>query len=146
MNPIVIGAIIGGIAGLVGVVIIYTAKDSRFKKIISSVKEPIEYAALYHYASFKRFRSSLKFFDSYGALYLIGKTVYYKVKPNEAPITFDMTVCSVQQEADWRMLKWFSITTPAGEKFYFNSQKMGLFKNNSEETLRGLAAIRKKMI
>jgi len=141
MNLVVTGAIIGGITGLVGVVGIHAAKERRFKKLISSVKEPVEYAALYHYASYKRFKNSFKFFDSYGALYLIGKYVYYKTKPDEAPIHFDLNVCSVQQEPDWRMLKWFSITTPAGEKFYFNSQKMGLLKNNSDETLRGLAAI-----
>lgn len=145
MNPIVLGAIIGGVVGLVAVVVIFAAKDSRFKKVMQSVKEPVDYAALYHYASFKRFKNSMKFFDSYGALYLVGKTVYYKVKPDEAPISFDLNVCSVQQEPDWRMLKWFSITTSAGEKFYFNSQKMGLIKNNSEETLKGLAAIKAKM-
>jgi hypothetical protein len=145
MSPILTGAIIGGVVGLVAVVAIFTAKDNRFKKVMASVKEATEYAALYHYASFKRFRNSLKFFDSYGALYLIGKTVYYKAKPDEAPISFDLTVCSVQQEPDWRMMKWFSITTPAGEKYYFNSQKMGLLKNNSDETLRGFAAIKAKM-
>lgn len=146
MSPIVTGAIIGGVVGLVAVVIIFAAKDSRFKKVMASVKETPEYAALYHYASFKRYKNSLKFFDSYGALYLIGKTVYYKVKPDETPITFDLNVCSVQQEPNWRMLKWFSITTLAGEKYYFNSQKMGLWKNNSEETLRGLAAIKAKQV
>lgn len=146
MSPILTGAIIGGVVGLIGIVFIYAAKDNRFKKVISSVKESTDYSALYHYASFKRFRNSMKFFDSYGALYLIGKTVYYKVKPEEAPISFDLNVCSVQQEPDWRMLKWFSITTPAGEKFYFNSQKMGLLKNNSDETLKGLAAIKAKQV
>lgn len=144
MSPIVTGAIIGGVVGLVAVVVIFAAKDSRFKKVMASVKEPTDYAALYHYASFKRFRNSMKFFDSYGALYIIGKLVYYKTKPDEAPISFDLNVCSVQQEPDWRMLKWFSITTPAGEKFYFNSQKMGLLKNNSDETLKGFAAIKAK--
>lgn len=142
MSPIVTGAIIGGVVGLVAVVVIFAAKDGRFKKLMQSVKEPVEYAALYHYASFKRFKNSLKFFDSYGALYLVGKTIYYKIKPDEAPISFDLNVCSVQQEPDWRMLKWFSITTPAGEKHFFNSHKMGVLKSNSEETLKGLAALK----
>jgi hypothetical protein len=145
MNSFVTGAIIGGIAGLAGVLFIFNSKNNRFKKVMNSVKEPVEYSALYHYASFKRFKNSLKFFDSYGVLYLVGKMVYYKVKPDEAPIVFDLNVCSVQMEPDWRMLKWFSITTPAGEKFYFNSQKMGILKNNSDETLRGFDIIKRKM-
>ena len=145
MSAIVTGAIIGGIGGLIGVVIVFTAKEQRYKKLLKSISEPVEYSALYHYASFKRFRNSVKFFDSYGILYLIGKTVYYKTKVEETPLSFDLSVCSVQQEPDWRFLKWFSITTPAGEKFYFDSQKMGLLKNNSDETLKGLAAIKAKM-
>ena len=145
MSAFVTGAIIGGIGVLIGVVIVFTAKEQRYKKLLKSISEPVEYSALYHYASFKRFRNSVKFFDSYGILYLIGKTVYYKTKVEETPLSFDLSVCSVQQEPDWRFLKWFSITTPAGEKFYFDSQKMGLLKNNSDETLKGLAAIKAKM-
>jgi len=144
MSSIVVGAIIGGIIGLIVVVLMFFAKEQRFSKVLRSIKEPVEYAALYHYASFKRYKNSLKFFDSYGVLYLIGKTAYYKVSEMGSPISFNLDECTVQQEPDWRMLKWFSITTPAGEKFYFNSQKMGLLKNNSEETLKGLAAIKAK--
>ena len=70
--------------------------------------------------------------------------VYYKTSESGVPVAFNLDECSVQQEADWRMLKWFSITTPPGEKFYFNSNKMGIIKNNSEETLKGLAAIKAK--
>lgn len=146
MSPIWTGAIIGGIGGLIGVIAIYSAKDSRYKKIMGTIKEPIDYSGLYHYASFKRFKNSVKFFDSYGALYMIGKMVYYKSKPDQTPISFDMSVCSIQQEPDWRMLKWFSITTPAGEKFYFDSNKMGLLKSNSDETLKGFAAIKAKTV
>ena len=141
---ILTGAIIGGIIGLLVAFITYFAKEQRFNKILKTITEPMDYVALYHYASYKRYKSSFKFFDSYGALYLVGKTVNYKANPAETPVTFDMNICSVQQEADWRWLKWFSITTPAGEKFYFNSNKMGAFKNNSEETLKGFAAIKAK--
>lgn len=142
MSPIVTGAIIGGIIGVVVVVVMFFVKEQRFNKVLRSIKEPIDYAALYHYASYKRYKTSFKFFDSYGVLYLSGHTVYYKISETGKPIAFNLKECTVQQEPDWRMLKWFSITTPAGEKFYFNSQKMGLFKNNSEETLKGLAALK----
>lgn len=144
MSPIFIGVIIGGIAGVIIVIFMFSIKDMKFKKILKSIQEPVEYAALFHYASFKRYKNSMKFFDSFGVLYLIGKTVYYKTKTDETPMEFKLSECEVQTEADWRMLKWFSITRPSGEKFYFNSQKMGLFKNNSEETLKGLAVLQAK--
>lgn len=144
MSPIVTGAVIGGIIGLVVVVVMFFVKEQRFNKVLRSIKDPIDYAALYHYASYKRYKTSFKFFDSYGVLYLSEQTAYYKVSETGKPIAFNLKECTVQQEPDWRMLKWFSITTPAGEKFYFNSQKMGLFKNNSEETLKGLAALKAK--
>ena len=82
--------------------------------------------------------------DSYGVLYLVGKMVYYKTSESGVPVAFNLDECSLQQEADWRLLKWFSITTPPGEKFYFNSNKMGILKNNSDETLKGLAVIKAK--
>ena len=138
------GAIIGGIIGLIAVVVMFFVKEQRFNKVLRSIQEPIDYAALYHYASYKRYKTSFKFFDSYGVLYLSGNTAYYKISETGKPIAFNLKECTVQQEPDWRMLKWFSITTPAGEKFYFNSQKMGLFKNNSEETLKGMAALKAK--
>lgn len=139
-----IGAIIGGIVGVFVVLFMFNAKEQRFKKVMKSINQPVDYAALYHYASFKRYKQSMKFFDSYGVLYLVGKTVYYKINTTDAPIEFNLAECDVQPEEDWRMLKWFSITRPSGEKFYFNSQKMGLFKNNSEETLKGLAVLQSK--
>ena len=145
MSEIWTGAIIGGVVGLVTVVVIYFSKDQKFNKILRSIKEPVEYAAPYHYASFKRYKNSFKFFDSFGVLYLVGKTLYYKTSVTSIPFAFNLEDCSAQEEPNWRMLKWFSITTPAGEKFYFNSQKMGLFKNNSEETLKGLAIIKAKI-
>jgi len=144
MSPIIIGAIIGGVIGLIIVVFMFYAKEQRFNKVMKSIKEPVEYAALYHYASFKRYKNSLKFFDSYGVLYLIGKTVYYKVSETSTPVSFNLAECTVQQEPDWRMLKWFSITTPAGEKFYFNSQKMGFWKKNSQDTLKGPSVLKAK--
>lgn len=144
MSPVITGAIIGGIIGIIVVVLMFLAKEQRFNKVLRSIKDPIEYAALYHYATFKRYKASLKFFDSYGVLYLSGKNAHYKVSETGPPISFNLDECTVQQEPDWRMLKWFSITTPVGEKYYFNSQKMGLWKNNSEETLKGLAALKAK--
>lgn len=139
---ILAGAIVGGVIGLVVAVLIYFAKDQRFNKILRSISGTIEYAALYHYASFKRYKNSFKYFDSYGALYVVGKMAYYKTSETATPVSFDLNECSVQQEPDWRMLKWFSITTPAGEKHYFNSNKLGGFKNNSDETMKGLAFIK----
>ncbi len=140
------GAIIGGIVGLLIVVFSFFIKEQRFNKVLKSITAPsMEYAALYHYASFKRYKNSFKFFDSYGVLYLVGKTLYYKTTATATPLAFNLEECTVQQEVDWRMLKWFSITTPPGEKFYFNSHKMGMLKSNSEETLKGLAVIKAKM-
>ena len=140
------GAIIGAIIGLLVVVFSFFAKEQRFNKVLRSITDPgLEYTALYHYASSKRYKNSFKFFDSYGVLYLVGKTVYYKTSETGTPLAFNLAECTVQQEGDWKWLKWFSITTPAGEKYYFNSNKMGAFKNNSDETLKGFAAIKAKM-
>ena len=139
-----IGAIIGGIIGLLVVVITFFSKEQRFNKVLRGITVPMEYAALYHYASFKRYKNSFKFFDSYGVLYVTGKMAYYKTSETGSPLSFNLEECSVQAEPDWRMLKWFSIQTPAGEKFYFNSHKMGALKSNSEETLKGLAALKAK--
>ncbi|MEO7983810.1 MAG: hypothetical protein ABI688_06995 [Bacteroidota bacterium] len=136
------GAIIGGIIGLIVAILNFSIKEKKFKKIMKTVTVPVDYSGLYHYASFKRYKNSFKFFDSYGALYLAGNTVYYKTSETGEPLTFNLAECSVTQEADWRWLKWFSITTPAGEKYYFDSNKMGGFKNNSDETLKGLAVIK----
>lgn len=142
---ILTGAIIGGIVGLIAVVFIYFGKEQRFNKVLRSIKDPVEYAALYHYSSATRFRGSLKFFDSYGVLYVVGKMAYYKSKENAAPeLSFNLAECTIQQEPDWRMLKWFSITTADGQKYYFDSHKMGAFKNNSDETLKGLAFLQGK--
>lgn len=146
MSPILTGALIGAIGGLVGVIVVFSIKDQKYRNLLKTITDPgLEYSGPYHYASYKRFKNATKFFDSFGILYLVGKTVYFKSKPDETPMSFDLSVCSVQQEPDWRWLKWFSITTPAGEKFYFDSHKMGALKNNSDETLKGLAAIKAKM-
>lgn len=145
MSSILTGAIIGGVAGLVTVLVTYYLKDQNYKKVRQSITQPVDYIAAYHYSSFKRFKKSFKFFDSVGALYIIGKTVYYKSSKMDEPFSFNMKECTAEQEPDWRMLKWFSISTPVGEKYYFNSQKMGAFKNDSSETLRGLAAVKTAM-
>jgi hypothetical protein len=144
MSIIVVGGIIGGVIGLLTVVIMFFLKEQRYNKLLKSVKEPVDYSGLYHYASFKRFQKGTKFFDSYGILYLSGHMLYYKTNEGVAPMTFDLKECSVQMEPDWRWLKWFSVTTPAGEKFYFDSHKMGAFKNNSDETLKGYQAIKSR--
>ncbi|MEO6612729.1 MAG: hypothetical protein ABIT05_08625 [Chitinophagaceae bacterium] len=139
------GAIIGAIIGLLVVVFTFFAKEQKFNKILKTISGPMEYAALYHYASAKRYKNSFKFFDSYGVLYLAGKTLYYKTSTTESPLSFDLSTCTVQAEEDWRWLKWFSVTTATGEKYYFDSNKMGALKNNSDETMKGLAAIKAKM-
>jgi hypothetical protein len=59
-------------------------------------------------------------------------------------MTFNLAESKLQQEPNWRLLKWFSITTPTGEKHYFDSQKMGLFINNSDETVRALNLFKSK--
>jgi hypothetical protein len=140
------GAIIGAIVGLLVVVFTFFIKEQRFNKVLRSITEPnLQYTGLFHYTSASRYKKSFKFFDSYGVLYIIGNTVYYKTNPAAAPMTFNMTECKAQQEQNWRNLKWFSITTPSGEKHYFDSHKMGAFINNSNETLKALQLIQAKM-
>ncbi len=138
------GAIIGAVVGLVVVIVQSSAKAQRYKSVMKSVTDAVEYSAMYHYASFKRYNKSFKYFDSYGALYVIGQMVYYKANEKDTPIAFNMKECSIQLEKDWRWLKWFSIITPAGEKHYFNSSKMGALKNDSSETLKGYEFIKTK--
>ena len=138
------GAIVGAIIGLLVAFLTYFAKEQKFNKILKTITAPMDYVALYHYASFKRYKKSYKYFDSYGVLYLVGKMLYYKTSTTEPPVSFDLSVCSVQMEPDWRWLKWFSVTTPAGEKYYFNSSKMGAFKNNSDETPKGYEIIKSR--
>jgi hypothetical protein len=137
-------AVLGAAVGLIIAVLNNTTKNNKYKKLLASINLPFEYAGLYHYASAKRYKKSFKYFDSYGALYLSGNTAYYKSSVNTPPVSFDLSQCSVQQEPDWRWVKWFSITTPAGEKYYFDSNKMGFFVNDSSETLKGLAALKAK--
>lgn len=143
---ILVGGIIGGLIGALVAFLNASAKSKRYKNIMKTITEPVEYSALYHYASFKRYKTSFKYYDSYGALYVVGKTAYYKAGENENPVVFNLTDCTVQPEPEWRWLQWFSITTPAGEKFYFNSSKLGTFKNNSDETLAGLTFLQSKMM
>ncbi len=141
-GTVLTGAIIGGLVGLIGVVFVYFRKDQKFNKILRTIKEPMQYAAFYHYASFQRYKKGTKFFDSNGVLYLNGKNLYYKSSETAEPVKFNMEECSIQMEPDWRWLKWFSITTPAGEKYYFDSHKMGAFKNDSSETVAGYEKIK----
>jgi len=145
MNPILQGAIIGAIGGLVGVLVINTSKKNKFSNIRKSVTDPnVEYMGDFHMASANRWGKSMKFFDSFGALYLIGNMLYFKSSVNATPWVFNLKESTIQQEPNWRMLKWFSITTPVGEKYYFNSYKMGAMKNNSDETYRAMEIFQKK--
>jgi|GEM_PF-1015586 len=145
MSAILEGAFIGAAAGLAGVLIVTGAKKRKFNSIRKSITDSnVEYVGDFHLASARRYRKSLKFFDSYGALYLVGHNLYFKSSTDATPISFDLRQCTVQREPDWRMLKWFSVTTPVGEKFYFNSYKLGAFKNNSDETYRAMEIFRKK--
>ena len=139
------GAIIGGIVGLLVVVFSFFIKEQRFNKVLKSITDPgVQYVALFHYASAKRYQKSFKFFDSYGVVYLVGNTVYYKTSVTGTPVAFNLAECTLQGEPDWRLLKWFSITPPSGEKYNFNSNKMGAFKNNSDETLKALELFKSK--
>jgi hypothetical protein len=139
------GAIIGAIVGVLVVLLNFYTKDQRFKTIMKSITDSgVQYAALFHYANATRYKKSFKFYDSFGVLYLAGNTAYYKTRPDATPMEFDMKKCTIQQEENWRKLKWFSITTLVGEKHYFNSHKAGAFVNNSDETLKGLEIIKSK--
>ena len=134
------GAIIGGIVGLLMVFIMAAIKENK-RKSIAQTEPDAEYAALYHYAPASQYNKGMKFYQSYGLLYLKGATLYYKADRAAAPLEFDLHTSDVQAEPDWRLLKWFSVTTPVGEKHYFNSHKMGGLKNDSSETDRGLATL-----
>ena len=91
------GAIIGGIVGLLVVIFSFFIKEQRFNKVLKSITDPgIQYAALFHYASANRYQKSFKFFDSYGVLYLVGNTVYYKTSTTGTPVAFNLAECKLQ--------------------------------------------------
>ncbi len=141
-----VGAICGAIGAIIGIIIVFISRQQKYTKLTTSIMEPgVEYSAPFYYASASRYQKALKVYDSYGILYLIGRTVYYKTNASATPWAFNLAECRVQEEADWRKLKWFSITTPTGEKYYFDSYKMEAFANDSNETLRALALIRSKI-
>lgn len=141
-----IGAIIGAVASTIIMIIIIISRQQKFKNVLASIKEPgIEYSAPFFYASSGRYQKSWKVYDAFGVLYLIGNSVYFKSGTSSVPWVFNLAECRVQQEADWRRLKWFSITAANGEKYYFDSFKIGAFSNNSSETLRALSLIQSKL-
>jgi hypothetical protein len=141
------GALFGAIGALIGIIIVISVRKQKFNKLMTSVTDPgVQYSALFYYASPNRYQKALKVYDSYGVLYLIGNTVYYKTSPTVAPLAFNLNECKVQQEADWRRLKWFSITTPSGEKYYFDSFKPGAFVNNSDETVKAFNLFKSKAL
>jgi hypothetical protein len=138
-DTVIQNAIIGGLIGFITVIVIYAMKNNKFKAIRKSITDDgVDYAAFYHYASYNRYQKKLKFFDSSGVLYVIGKTAYFKTGTDATPVSFNLPDCTIQSEPDWRRMKWFSITTAVGEKHYFNSHKVGAFTANSAETLNGL--------
>ena len=131
------GAILGAIGALIGIIFVIAARKQKFNKLMASVTDPaVQYSALFYYASPNRFQKNMKVYDSYGILYLIGNTVYYKTTASGNPVAFNLKECTLQMEPNWRNLKWFSITTPTGEKHYFDSFKPGAFVNNSDETVK----------
>ncbi len=137
------GAVIGAVVGLVTVFVVHYTKRQRYERIRQSITDTnVKYAGIFHMASYNRYKKKWKFYDSYGALYLSGDTLYYKSAPDAPPLTFNLKKCTVQKEPDWKMLKWFSVTTVVGEKFYFNTHKLGAFVNNSDETDRVLELLK----
>lgn len=133
------GALFGAIGAIIGIIIVMAMKSQKTNSLRKSVATlPVEYSGFFYYASPNRFQKSFKIFDSTGLLYLIGNTVYYKTSTVGNPVAFNLLECKVQQEPDWRRLKWFSITTPSGQKYYFDSYKMGAFSNNSDETIKAV--------
>jgi len=139
------GALFGALGALIGIIIVITAKKQKFNSLMKSVTDPgVEYSGFFYYASPTRYQKAMKVYDSTGVLYLIGNTVYYKTGATSTPISFNLKECKLQQEADWRRLKWFSITTPNGEKYYFDSFKIGAFTNDSSETLTAFNRFKSK--
>lgn len=135
-----VGAICGAIGAIIGLIIVFLAKQQKTSNLEKSIAgQPVEYSGFFYYASPNRYQKGFKVYDSTGLLYLIGNTVYYKTSTTSNPIAFNLSECRIQQEPDWRRLKWFSITTPAGVKYYFDSFKMGAFTNDSNETLKALS-------
>lgn len=139
------GAIFGAIGGVIGIIIVLIRKSQKTNNLRKSIAGlAVEYSGFFYYASPARFQKAFKVYDSTGLLYLIGNTVYYKISSSGNPIAFNLSECTIQMEPDWRRLKWFSITTPLGTKYYFDSFKMGAFSNNSDETLRAFNLIKAK--
>lgn len=139
------GALFGAIGGIIGIVIVLISRKQKFGNLKRSVNIPgVEYSGFFYYASSKRYQKSFRIYDSSGLLYLIGNTVYYKTSAVGNPIAFNLNECTLQMEPDWRRLKWFSITTPSGEKYYFDSYQMGAFSNDSSETLKAFNVLNAK--
>ena len=147
MPDFLIGAICGAVGAAIGLIIIVVSRQQKFNNIKKSITDTgVEYLAPFFYCSANRYQKTLKVFDSYGVLYLIGNTVYYKTNPTAAPWAFNLAECKLQQEQNWRRLKWFSFTTSTGDKYYFDSYKMQLFGNNSEETIKALNLFQSKQM
>lgn len=139
------GAIIGAIVGMLVVVIFSMMRTNRYKAILQSAAgKPIEYSMEAFYANPTRYKKAWKIYDSYGALYISGPTAYYQGGKDQEPVAFRLADCTIAREPDWRNLKWLSITTHIGEKYYFTSYKMGFFVNNSNEVLNAINKLQQK--
>lgn len=140
------GALFGAIGAIIGIMIVLLSKSRKTSNLQKSIANlGAEYSGFFYYASSNRFQKAMRVYDSSGILYLIGNTLYYKTSVTANPIAFNLAECTLQMEPDWRRLKWFSVTTPAGIKYYFDSYKMGAFSNNSEETLRAFNIFKTKI-
>ena len=141
------GAIFGAIGAIIGIIIVLSMRKQKTDSLVKSIANSgAEYSGFFYYASPGRYQKSLKVYDSSGLLYLVGTTVYYKTSANATPIAFNLKECTLQMEPNWRNLKWFSITTPSGEKYYFDSYKMGAFVNDSNETIKAFNIFNSKTL
>ena len=141
------GAIFGAIGAVIGIIIVMISRQQKTANLMKSIAGlQAEYAGFFYCAFANRYQRSLKVYDLTGLLYLIGNTVYYKTSSAGNPMTFNLSDCNLQLEPDWRRLKWFSITTPAGEKYYFDSYKMGAFSTDSNETIKAFNLFKSKTL
>jgi hypothetical protein len=138
------GALIGMFVALAFLLIVNQKKKSNYEAIIGSLKQKTDYSANVCYANNNRYKKAMKIYDSMGALYLIGDTVYYQEGKDKQATEFNLKEYTVSAESDWRGLKWFSLTSKIGEKSYFTSYKLGTIVNDSTEVLRILQVLKNK--
>jgi hypothetical protein len=126
-------ALLGGAIGLAVFFISHSMKKSKFAKIKKALGgTDADY--LVHYASSRKFKNGLKFFDSYGLFTVNSNTSKYYVRPENPLLQFDLSSAVVTDEGRWRNMNWFSITDEKGEKHYFNAHIAGAWKVNNTKT------------